>query len=249
MKMGLGFSLALHVFIVAVFIIKFFYFSKPILDLSQAISVNIGELAPSEKLPEKVQPEMAPDEEVAPAPVEEETSAAPVKPKALLKKEIKVAAKEPEINLNKSKLKQKEAMNRLKKLSALDQIRQDIKKEGEKKPVVKGPAKPRIIAAGSALSGLDKLDANTYLSQVDHSIKEMWALPQWLLNKPLKAQVLVKITADGKVISTKVISSSANSSYDDYCLKAINGAAPFPKVPEKLSEKFSVDGIVVGFPE
>ena len=159
------------------------------------------------------------------------------------------AAKEPDISLNKSKIRQKEALNKLKKLSALEQIKQDLKKESAAKPAKLAISKPRVIAAGTALTGLDKIDANAYLSQVDKSIKGAWSLPQWLLNKPLKAQVLVKFNTDGNIISTKIISSSGNSSYDDYCLQAVVKAAPFPKVPDKLSEKFSLDGVVVGFPE
>jgi TonB family protein len=249
LKIGIGFSLALHVFIVGVFVIKFFFFSKPVIDLSQAISVSIGELAPDTKLPQKVlpaEPEAAEPE--AAAPVEESSPDPKPKPEAMPKKKEPPAVKEKEISLSKAKQKQKDALSRLKKMSALDKIKQDLKTEATARPNAK-PAKPRIVAAGTALSGLDRLDANTYLAQVDQSIKNSWTLPQWLLNKPLKARVLVKISPAGGIISANIISSSGNASYDDYCLQAVNKAAPFPGVPDKLSEKFSVDGVVVGFPE
>lgn len=248
LKIGIGFSLALHVFIVGVFVIKFFFFSKPVIDLSQAISVSIGELAPDTKLPQKVllEPVAAEPEAVEPA---EETAPEPkAKPEAMPKKKVPPVAKEKEISLSKAKQKQKDALARLKKMSALDKIKQDVKSEANARPNTK-PAKPRIVAAGTALTGLDRLDANTYLAQVDQSIKNSWTLPQWLLNKPLKARVLVKISPAGGIISANIISSSGNASYDDYCLQAVNKAAPFPGVPDKLSEKFSVDGVVVGFPE
>jgi len=32
-------------------------------------------------------------------------------------------------------------------------------------------------------------------------------------------------------------------------LQAVEQAAPYSAVPEKLTEKFSVEGIVIGFPE
>lgn len=250
LKIGLGFSLALHVFIVSVFIIKFFFYSQPVLDLSQAISVNIGELTPDNKLPQKAQEAEEPEAQAPDQMANEKPPAAKTKPREALPKKVeKPAAKEPEISLNKAKQKQKEALNKLKKLSALDQIREDLTKESRPKSPAKTGTKPRVIAAGTALSGLDRMDANAYLGQIDQSIKSAWTLPQWLLNKPFKAQVLVKFNTDGNIISTKIISSSGNSSYDDYCLQAISKAAPFPKVPEKLSEKFSVDGVVVGFPE
>lgn len=242
LKLGIGFSLALHIFIVGVFVLKFFFFSKPVLDLSQAISVSIGEITPNSKLPEKAEP-------MAPAAEPE----APSEPKAKLdelpKKTAPPAPKEKEISLSKAKQKQKDALARLKKLSAVDKIKQDLKNEAAARPVAKAAAKPRIVAAGSALSGLDRLDANNYLAQLDQSIKNSWTLPQWLLKKPFKARLLVKINSSGGIISANVIAGSGNQSYDEYCLQAVNKAAPFPKVPDKLSEKFSVDGVVVGFPE
>ena len=248
LKMGIGFSLALHVFIVGVFVIKFFFFSKPVLDLSQAISVSIGELAPDTKLPQKMQPLPQLAEPEAVEPLEESPPEAKAKPEALPKKTVIPVVKEKEISLTKAKQKQKDALSRLKKLSALERIKQDLKNEAVPRATAKA-AKPRVVPAGTALGGLDRLDANTYLSQVDQSIKNSWTLPQWLLKKPFKAQVLVKINPAGSIISTKIISSSGNSSYDDYCLQAVNKAAPFPAVPDKLSEKFSIDGVVVGFPE
>ena len=106
-----------------------------------------------------------------------------------------------------------------------------------------------MIAAGSQVSGLDKIEAASYIQQLDAGIKDAWTLPQWLVSKKLRAQVLVKFNVSGQIISTQITSSSGNSTYDNYCIQAVNKAAPFPKVPAKFAEKFSIDGIVVGFPE
>ncbi|MEQ1722550.1 MAG: TonB C-terminal domain-containing protein [Pseudobdellovibrio sp.] len=254
-KKSLGFSLGLHISIILIFLVKFAFFSKPIIDISQAISVSIGDvpLKDTNKLPPKIQAAQ-PQEPVKESTIEEtpqdkiekinEMAKAPDKPKP------------DEINLNKTIAKQKDALSKLKKLSALDKIKQELKadsiskiKNQDKKAAANGPQKPRIIAAGSALGGLDKLQANSYLQEVDRNIKENWSLPQWLINKPLKAQALVKFNMQGQILSSMIISSSGNASYDQYCLQAIAKAAPFPSVPDKLSEKFRVDGIVVGFPE
>lgn len=236
--------------------VKFVFFDKPIIDLSQAINVSVGEMTDTNKLPSKIQPEAASEEESSPEPEETLAEEKPQKPKPEKVKETAKTQKKEALNLSKSKAKQKEALDKLKKLSALDKIKQDLKKDSinkiknqERKSASSTPAKPRIIAAGSALSGLDKLQANTYLQQIDKNIKEFWTLPQWLMNKPLKAQALVKFNIQGQIISSMIISSSGNSSYDQYCLQAISKAAPFPSVPDKLSEKFSVDGVVIGFPE
>lgn len=250
-KKSLCISLVLHALIFTFFIVKFIYFSQPIIDLSQAISVSVDDLTDGDRLPEKSQPEAytKPEEEKTPPQNVVETEKK--KPVAEIKPKVKEPPKPDSISL--SKAKQKSALEKLKKSSALEKIREDLKKDSisklmaqEKKTTA---AKPRIVAAGSTLNGLDKLQAGNYLDEVDKSIKQFWSLPQWLLNKSFKARALVKFNMQGQIQSSKIISSSGNNSYDQYCLKAIADAAPFPKVPEKLTEKFSVDGVVIGFPE
>lgn len=254
-KKSLVLSLALHALLFTFFIVKSVYFSLPILDLSQAISVSVGDLKDSDRLPEKSEPEAytkTPEEEPAPQKTAEAEKKKPVAEiKEPPKPKVKELPKPDSVSL--SKAKQKSALEKLKKTSALEKIREDLKNDSisklkaqEKKAAA---AKPRIVAAGTTLSGLDKLQAGNYLDEVDKSIKQYWSLPQWLLNKSLKARALVKFNMQGQIQSSKIISSSGNNSYDQYCLKAIADAAPFPKVPEKLTEKFSVDGVVIGFPE
>ncbi|MFZ3231872.1 MAG: TonB C-terminal domain-containing protein, partial [Pseudobdellovibrio sp.] len=102
---------------------------------------------------------------------------------------------------------------------------------------------------GSSLTGLDRLQADSYLQDLDAHIKQYWALPQWLINKPYKAQVLVKFDMTGKLISKQIYKSSGVQVYDDYCLQAITNAEPFPYFSEKFSEKYKSDGVVIGFPE
>ena len=132
-------------------------------------------------------------------------------------------------------------------MSAIEKMRQEQKNETPvKKPVV---VKGRIISAGSTLTGLDKLQADNYLETLDEHIKQHWALPQWLINKSYRARVLVKFDASGNVLSKQIVQPSGEPAYDDYCLQAINQATPFPKFIEKFSEKYSRDGVVIGFPE
>lgn len=263
LKKSIGISVALHSLVVSLFLIRSLFFSEPHIDLSQAITVSVGQLPDTNRLPEKVQPiatapEPAPEptppapapepEPAPPEPVAKEKTPPPPETKALPPKEQ--PPKNTEVNLDKSKAKQQEALNRLKKMSAVEQIRQQVKNEtASRNKASAAPARSHVIAAGTTLSGLDRLQANDYLGLVDQSIKQHWTLPQWLMNKPLKAQLLVKFSAQGQILSKEIITSSGNSTYDQYCLDAIDKASPFPSVPEKLSEKFRVDGIVIGFPE
>lgn len=251
---GFGLSLTLHFLVLAFFIIKMTYFSKPLIDLSQSITVSLSDFTETSRLPEKV---VNPKEDDTPPSrnIEKEISEAEtVKPKNIPKEVVKKNLpneKEIEINLKKVKSKQKDALSKLKKMAAMEKINQAIKKDAiaKIKSRTAAEAKPRVVPAGAALGGLDKLQAGQYLQLIDQSIKQHWLLPQWLINKPLQAKVLVKFTKDGEIISSQILSSSGNNSYDQYCLQAIDKAMPFPKVPDKFSEKFSVDGVVIGFPE
>lgn len=252
-KKSFGLSLALHIAILSLFLVKFIFFSKPLIDLSQSINVSIGDFADHQKLPDKVESKQPEDSKLPPKTTEPAAEKPSIEKNEVIK--TKESSKTDDLDLKKMKAKQKASLDKLKKTSALEKIKQDLKNDSiaKLKSQVKKSEKPvstsRIIAAGSALAGLDKLQANNYLEVIDQSIKQFWALPQWLISKPLKAQLLVKFNVQGQILSLKIISSSGNSSYDQYCIQAIEKAAPFPAVPEKLTEKFAIDGVVIGFPE
>ena len=247
---GIIISFVVHVIIVTGFVLQVTFFSEPILDLSQAVRVDMvglpDKINPNE-MPQKVLDILKekPEEVKKPEPKPEPEDIKKEKKVELPKKEIKA---EPEaINLKKAKATQKSALEKLKAMSAIEKLRQEAKDEPvARKPVV---VKGRVISAGSSLTGLDKLQADNYLQNLDGHIKQYWALPQWLANKNLKARVLVKFDANGNVLSKQVVQPSGEPAYDDYCLQTIDQATPFPKFIEKFAEKYSKDGVVVGFPE
>lgn len=253
-KRGVGLSVAAHLLVLLFFVVNIFYIKKPTLDLSQAIRVDmVG-------LPDKVDPRQLPGK-IQQKPTEEKVSkleeTEKIEPKKAEKLPTKVKPVQPvedtAVSLKKTKSKQKEALEKLKKISAIEKIKQEIKTEEQQKQIhqeaAKAIAKGRVISAGTSLSGLDKIEANDYLQAVDQQVKQQWALPQWLMNKPFKAQVHVKFNISGEIIARVILRSSGDNTYDNYCLQAVDKAAPFPKVPEKFTEKFSVDGVVIGFPE
>lgn len=242
-KTALGISLIAHFILLCVILLQFFIFKRPYIDLSQAISIDVGTIAESNRLPPK---SIVPAEE--PPELPPKTEKAPEK--TVKEKPSTHSDKPEEIDLKKSKNKQKNALKELKKLSAIEKIKEDVKKNALKQNLAElAKGKRHIITAGTPLSGLSKLEANAYLAALDKSIKLNWTLPQWLMNKPLKARALVKISPTGALLEKQIVDSSGNSSYDSQCLEAIDKALPFPKVPEKLSEKFRTEGIIVGFPE
>lgn len=248
---GIVVSFAVHAILASVLILQVVFFSQPTINISQSIRVDMV------ALPDKLQPNQMPAKieqilkekptEVAspePAPKVEKPTAKPLLPK----KEIKTDSES--INLKKSKVKQKQALEKLKAQSAIEKMRQEAKDEDQpKKKTSAAPVKGRVISAGTTLTGLDQLQNDNYLESLDAHIKQYWALPQWLKNKPYKTRVLVKFDSKGKILSTQVVQSSGQTAYDDYCVQAIEQAAPFPKFAEKFTEKYSKDGVVFGFPE
>lgn len=252
LKKGLTISFGFHVVIILMMTVKFIFFQEKYVDISQAVRVDIVALpdkAQDQALPEKIQDILKEEPKPAKLP-EKETEEPPEKeiekPKELPSKKI-VTPINDAVNLNKAKEKQKNALNKLKKLSAIEKIKQDLKNSDDKK--VQKPIKGRVLSAGTKLTGLDQLQSEEYLSQLDAQIKANWNLPQWMIGKSFKARVSVKIDPTGSVISKKISQSSGNSTYDEYCLSAIDKALPFPRVPEKFSEVYKSDGVSFAFPD
>lgn len=229
MNKGLIYSLIGHVVIVLFLAVKFNFRKQPQIDLSTAVRVDMVGL-PDKKtemeLPTKFQtPAHDPKND---------------------KKVPEVDTKE--VSLKKAKQKQLDALKKLQKISAIDKIKDDLARE-KPKAAPEQPIKGEVISAGTRPTGLSKIQYDSFLSQIDATVKNNWALPQWLINLPLQARVKVKIDSSGHLLSREISRSSGNPSYDEYCLAAVEKSAPFPAVPEKFSEIFKVDGFVVGFPD
>lgn len=256
---GLGVSFALHAILFSFFALKTTFFTPEKIDFSQAIRVDmVG-------LPDKVQPKTLPPpakEEAKPAlPEKEKTpevvaekpvpkpTPQPVAPKAPPKKS------EDAISLERVKSKQQSAIEKLKAMAALDKIKEDVEAEKRKESAQgkkdEGAAKIKgnILSPGSSITGLAKLQHDTYAADLDSHIKQHWALPEWLAKRDLKAQALVQIDSRGNILGRKIVKSSGNPSYDEEVLATIDRSAPYPAPPEKFIAIVSVDGILIGFPE
>lgn len=265
---GFLYSLVAHIIVLILMLFKVVFYPEEAYDLSQAIRVDmVG-------LPDKIDPQEIPINEVSP-----KTELAKEEPEPIKKNEKKETAAdsvenkeqqkdEEAIRLSKAteqkkkdkelakkkeaeiKNKQKEALNKLKKLNALEKIKNDVKNESESKQTGNGKIyKGRVISAGTVLTGVDKIQSESYLSQLDLKIKSHWALPQWLIGKSLRSRILVKFDQNGQLLTKKIVQSSGNPTYDEYCLLAVEKSTPFPSVPEKFVEVYKSDGVVIGFPD
>lgn len=250
-KKGFTTAVILHLAIFGSFFLKNMIWSAPDFDYESAIRVDLVGLPDKvQTLPQKeeIKPEAAaPKPEVkppepAPEPVPEIKTAKPVIPEK---------TKDPEaINLDKTKSKQQAALDRLKSMSAIDKIKQDLENQKKKEAAAAAaPVKGNVLSAGTALTGLNQLQHENYVADLDKHIKENWTLPQWLANKNYKAQVLLKIDSKGQILSRQIAKSSGNPNYDEVAINTIDQSAPYPPPPEKFIKIVEVRGILIGFPE
>lgn len=272
---GVGISFVIHAVIISFFALKAAFFDPEPIDFSQAVRVDMVGLPDKvepKTLPAKTEenpkPALPQKEPVAEKPVEKtvEKKPEPVKPEpvkpapkpVVAKPEVKApkTAKPEGINLEKTKTQQQSAIEKLKAMAALEKIKQDVAQEKTK--VAPGTGKDKagtqkvkgnVLSPGTALTGLAKLQHDTYAADLDHHIKQHWAVPEWLANRDFKAQAKVYFDARGNILGRKIVKSSGNQSYDDAVLSTIDQSAPFPPPPEKFTAIVETDGILIGFPE
>ncbi|WP_413289636.1 TonB family protein [Bdellovibrio sp. HCB337] len=251
---GLKVSLGFHIAVFAIFSIKAALFTPQKIDYSAAIRVDMV------ALPDKVDPNQLPPPKVEEAKPEAkpEPAAKPAPKPEVVEKPVKAPKKDVEaVNLNKDKNKQKEALEKLKAMAAIEEMKKEAEKEKETKKMAgvgdtkaqPSKVKGNILSPGTALTGLNRLQHDNYLSTLDQQIKQQWVLPEWLAKKPFRAQVRLKIDEKGRILSREIVLSSGNSSYDDLALDTIDKAAPFVAPPEKFVSIVAVSGLLIGFPE
>lgn len=250
MTKGLLVSFLVHFLILAIVILSAtFVRTVPKIDLTQAVRVDMVGLPDkaAETLPEKLtEPQSKPAE--MPSKTEPDKAQKPDTPKVIPPKEVPKKETQ-DIALKKSKERQQEALRKLKRQSAIESIKDELNKERAKLEATSKPIKGEVLSPGSKPSGLAKIEYDLFLAQIDSSIKNNWTLPGWLLNKPLQARLKVRIDPFGRLLSTEIIKSSGNPTYDEFCVQAIGKSVPFPSVPERFVEIFKTDGFVIGFPD
>jgi colicin import membrane protein len=267
---GVWYSVALHFFILSVLILQNVFFEGEKIDYQSAIRVDIvglpDKLTPEASIPaaaEETKPAPAPEKEnpllkdtAQDVPVKEVMDKLPDKQAAKELEAIKLTKeKEKQEAADKMKKKQMDALDKIKKMSALDKIKSDVASEQAQQQKSANQAKNthqfkgNVLNPGTELTGLNKIQHENYVAELDKRIKENWTLPQWLANKDLKAQALIKIDENGVVVFNQIYKSSGNQSYDDTVIETINKSSPFPKPPEKFVAIVGVRGILIGFPE
>ncbi len=240
-------SILAHVLLVAAFSIKFVFFPSESIIVESAVRVDLV------GLPEKMQQLPPPVTEVtketkSPPPAEKSKPEEKTPPPP----ETKVAKTPPEekaINLNKTKDKQKQAMDKLKALSAVEKLKNEMAQQDQAKNAPPKPVRGNVLSAGTSLAGLNKLEYDQYFGHLDIHIKNYWSLPEFMQNKDYKTQVKITFDENGFVTSKTITRSSGNIEYDNFVLDTVQRASPLPPPPEKFRDIVKYKGVILGFPE
>ncbi len=239
---AIGISVAVHIAVVAIFIVRMVIYPSEPLRLDDAIRVDIVALPDKgPKLPMNVpvvtteisppSPPPPPPEPVAPEPVEKPTLA-PKKPTA------------PKINLKSTKKAQDAA---LKRLEALEKIEHMTNSQSRPAPSSPAPVKGNQISHGGSLSGVIRLEQQGYLQTIDGAVKSHWNLPGFLSTANLTARARLFIDAKGVVTKRTITQSSHNDIYDQRVLSAIDTSSPLPPPPASLVTILETDGLELEF--
>ena len=245
---GLFFSVLLHALFIAFFSLKTVLFKSEAIDFSKAIRVDLV------ALPEKVSAPPLPEPETTQqAQVQQEKKSQSIISEAktaTIEKKTTAQLQKPQkaqdaIGLVQVKSKQKSAIEKLRAMAAMEKFKEELAKKATSSQKIKG----NVLSPGTALTGLAKLQHDSYASTLDDHIKQNWSLPEWLSKREFRARARVFIDSYGNILDREIVKSSGNSSYDDAVLQTIDRSAPFPAPPEKFVALVSVEGILIGFPE
>lgn len=244
---GLMVSAAFHASLFFLFLVRSLILAPENVENLSALRVDL--VALPDKNP--VLPPVAAPEETKTPPKPAEPVAPP--PKTAVKP---VEQKVPDaINLNKTKA----ALDKIKRMQALDKIKEDVTKDAadaERKRLEEvaaaarakaGKLKGNILSPGSDLTGLDRLQHEQYRAAVDAHIKKFWELPEWLGRKKLLTKLIIKIDKQGHLLSKQVFKSSGNKDFDDAALSTIDRSNPLPAPPDKFISIAGVDGFLIEF--
>ncbi len=240
-------SLSLHLSLFLVFAVKVVLFPMERLEHTRAVRVDFV------ALPDK-DPEIGTPGEETPAPeTVEKPQAIKPEPKPVVKVEEKPkeklpekTKKPPEKTASKVDIKDQQSAA-LQRLSALSRIKKNKATDASKLEGV--TVKGNRVSEGNALTGVEKIEYNRYLSDLDLHIKKNWHLPEWLTDKKLTAAVFLRFDEAGQILEKKLVRSSGNKDFDNEALQAVVSSVPFPAPPENLISYFKSQGIELRFPE
>jgi TonB family protein len=258
---GLRWSVLVHVFFIAVILIKSLVFPntpKPYISSLRVDIVGLPDLLKNEKKMtphgqslQAIQKMLEKDEKEAnkiknapPPPKVQKVKEPPVEkaaPDEMVLKPKKI--EEPKAESDKAREKRlRAAMDRMKALSKLNI---DTSDNSDDTPQAAPPIKGNKLSKGNSLDGNAKeSDTANYYDSVREKLQENWALPIWLSRQSLSAQIQITIDANGRVRDFRFVKQSGNVQFDDAVKRTLAQSQPFPSPPEDQL----MNGILIGFP-
>jgi colicin import membrane protein len=206
-------SIALHLSLAVVMLVRSLFSSDIALELQNAVRVDLV------ALPDKMPEQMTTQQHETPAekPVN-------IEPKKDLLKEAKET--------------QKKALDKMKALDAIEKMKKEMN-QAAAKPAAAPAAKPaqfkgNFITSGNSFTGISRLRVNEYYENLVAKINEHFIVPEWLNNADLKASVVIELDERGYVVKKNIQTSSGNSAFDSACLAAVTEASPFSQPPDEV---------------
>lgn len=254
---NIAISIGLHVAVLLVIFFQAVLIPRDPIDLRNAIRVDVVDLPKKmATLPEPVAKPQPPAalKPAAPEPPPEPPKAepAPVKPEPVATPKAPVVPKAATKAKPDVKKSQSDALNRLKRMSAIDKIKQEVSESNSAKTSTK-PAADAVagnkVSSGNSLTGLERIDFNQYLDEIKGKVNANLSIPQWLADTDLRAQVQVLIDERGYITKREIKKSSNNDVFDAKVIEAIDASSPLPAPPARLRGVLSTSGITFNFPE
>jgi TonB family protein len=140
------------------------------------------------------------------------------------------------------------------KKDKLKALQDSLRAEQKRKELIAGLQKKRpllggnIVSEGYSLTGDVASDKEAFSGKVQAHVSKNFHVPSWMNSSKLKAEVLVKVAPDGRLVSSSIIQSSGDSEFDSAASRAIEKSDPFPTPPESLKRIFLEEGITCAFP-
>lgn len=195
-------------------------------------------------LPEKI------EQLVPPEPAKEPVKELP--PKVVEAKPVQQTPA-PKVNLDRKKADTKQAqeraLERIKQMSALDKIKSEVQNQKASDKARPRPVAGNTVSSGNSLTGLDKIEYDRYFDELEARVRSNWNIPQWLAERPLRAQIRILINGQGYVVRKILMLSSGNEIFDTKVAEAIDSSSPFPAPPARLEGLLATGGVTLNFPE
>ncbi len=116
---------------------------------------------------------------------------------------------------------------------------------GDKRPLLAG----NILSKGGSVQGEVAGEGAEFIASVKAHVLKFWMAPPSAMGQTYQAQIAIKISPTGRVLSKKIAKSSGRDDFDKSALDAIEAADPFPAPPENLKRIILQEGVTCGFPD